>query len=85
MQDNDRIRSTDTPGLCCGEPLLVEEDGIPAAEQPEPGGWATPGPPLVLERLPVHGGQDQLDVPCPGRPRRASRLVAPAVLSPPTL
>ncbi len=44
MQDNDRIRSTDTPGLCCGEPLLVEEDGIPAAEQPEPGA----GPPQGL-------------------------------------
>lgn len=43
MQDNDRVRSTDTPCLCCGEPLLVEENGIPAAEQSEPVGRAIPG------------------------------------------
>ena len=43
MQDNNRVRPTDTPCLCCGELLLVEENGIPAADHSEPVGWAIQG------------------------------------------
>ena len=44
MQSNDRVRSTDIPCPRCGEPLLMEE-GIPAADQSKPVGWAMQGLP----------------------------------------
>ncbi len=43
VQSNDRVRSTDIPCPRCDEPLLMEEEGIPAADQSKPVGWAMQG------------------------------------------
>ena len=43
VQDNDCVCSIDIPCPRCGELLLVEENGIPTAEQSEPVDWATQG------------------------------------------
>jgi hypothetical protein len=43
VQNNDRVCSTDIPCPRCGEPLLVEEKGIPAADPSQPVGWAIQG------------------------------------------
>ena len=40
VQNNDRVCSTDIPCPRCGEPLLVDEKGILAANPSQPVGWA---------------------------------------------
>ncbi len=40
MQNNTRVRPTDTACPRCGDPLQVRERAITVAEQSEPVGWA---------------------------------------------